>query len=56
MTKLKDLETLYTKRVITRRDFMEGALALGVSVTPATHLMSKAEAATPKKIRERSRR
>lgn len=49
MTKLKDLETLYTKRVITRRDFMEGALALGVSVTTATHLMSKAEAATPKK-------
>ena len=49
MTTLKNLEKLYKRRAITRRDFMEGALALGVSVTTATHLMSQAEAATPKK-------
>jgi len=34
---------------VTRRGFMSGAMALGVSLTTASAFMSQAEAATPKK-------
>ena len=33
---------------LTRRDFMQGALAMGLSVSAASMIVSKAEAATPK--------
>ena len=49
MSRLKDLEAQYRKRTISRRHFMEGALAIGVSATLASSLISQADAATPKK-------
>ena len=38
-----------TQGALSRRDFMEGAAALGLTVAAATSLMSAAHAATPKK-------
>ncbi len=38
-----------TRGEISRRAFIEGATALGVSLVAATTLLSKAEAATPRK-------
>ncbi len=49
MRDLKDLESRLAKGEIDRRTFMGGALALGMTVSAATVLASKAEAATPKK-------
>jgi peptide/nickel transport system substrate-binding protein len=49
MRDLKRLESRLIKGEIDRRTFMSGALALGVTVTAAATLASKAQAATPKK-------
>ena len=49
MEALKRLERLFEKGNITRRDFMGGMAALGVSLTTASLLANKAQAATPKK-------
>ena len=49
MRDLKDLESRLAKGEIDRRTFIGGALALGMTVTAAASLASKAEAATPKK-------
>ncbi len=49
MRDLKDLESRLAKGEIDRRTFMGGALALGMTVTAATVLASKGQAATPKK-------
>ena len=43
------LMTRLTQGRLSRRDFMEGATALGLSITAATSLMSEARAATPMK-------
>ena len=47
--KVKVLQSTFEQGRMTRRSFMMGALALGVSMTAATGLVSRAEAATPKK-------
>lgn len=49
MTKISKLKTLYKTRAITRRQFMEGALALGMTVASATSFTKAVAAATPKK-------
>lgn len=46
---IEDLAAKLTSREIDRRRFMQGALATGMTVTAATALADKAEAATPKK-------
>jgi len=45
----KELQTDFEYGKVSRRGFMTGAIALGVSMTAASALMSRAEAATPKK-------
>lgn len=49
MKAMKRLERLFEKGNITRREFMGGMAALGVSLTTASLLANKAQAATPKK-------
>ncbi len=49
MKKIDNLKTLYTKEKISRRGFMEGALALGMTVATATAFTDKVAAATPNK-------
>ena len=47
--KIDKLETLYSTGRIGRREFMSGALALGLSVPAATAIVGRVQAATPKK-------
>ena len=47
--KVKSLQTSFEQGQMSRRSFMMGAMALGVSMTAATGLVGRAEAATPKK-------
>ena len=47
--KIKDIQQSFESGQMTRRSFMTGALALGVSLTAASALLNKVEAATPKK-------
>ncbi len=49
MPKLDELKRTFAQGRISRRGFMEGALALGMTVAGATGFMSKVEAATPKR-------
>jgi peptide/nickel transport system substrate-binding protein len=49
MRKLDQLKTTFSQGRISRRGFVEGALALGMTLTGATSFMSAVEAATPKK-------
>lgn len=49
MKKMKRLERLFEKGNITRREFIGGMAALGVSLSTASLLANKAQAATPKK-------
>ena len=46
--KVKVLQNSFEQGRMSRRNFMMGAVALGVSMTAATGLVSRAEAATPK--------
>jgi peptide/nickel transport system substrate-binding protein len=48
-TEIKNLEARLTEGRIGRREFLQGATALGVSIAVATTLASKVQAATPKK-------
>lgn len=47
--KFDDLRASFTGGKITRRNFISGAVALGVSMTAAAAVVSRAEAATPKR-------
>lgn len=49
MSKLGTLKDNYAQGRLNRRQFMEGALALGVSVTAAVSMTDAVRAATPKK-------
>ena len=49
MDKTTELKSLYTAGRISRRGFMEGALALGMTVAAATAFTSEADAAKPKR-------
>ncbi len=49
MSKLDQLKKTFSDGRISRRGFMEGALALGMTMTGATGFMSAVEAATPKR-------
>jgi len=49
MAKLESLKSFYACGRISRRQFMEGSLALGMSVAGATAFTAKVAAATPKK-------
>lgn len=49
MSKLEGLKALYKRGEITRRHFMEGAIALGLGVAGATTFTDKVAAATPKR-------
>ncbi|MEM7226279.1 MAG: ABC transporter substrate-binding protein [Pseudomonadota bacterium] len=49
MTKISDLKALLAAGRITRRQFMEGAIALGVAATTAPLLIKEAFADTPKR-------
>ena len=49
LNELNRLERRLKSHQIDRRSFMMGALALGLTVPAASALVSKAEAATPKK-------
>lgn len=49
MEKLNNLKTKYTVGHVSRRQFMEGALALGMTVATASAFVSEVSAATPKK-------
>ena len=49
MRRIKHFETLLRAGQLSRRDFMTGALALGLTVPAALSLADKAYAATPKK-------
>jgi peptide/nickel transport system substrate-binding protein len=49
MTDIKKLERQLAAGRVGRRDFMTGALALGLSVPAALSVLQRAEAATPKK-------
>ena len=49
MTRLEELKTIYRAGRIDRRQFMEGALALGMTLASASTFASKAHAAAPKK-------
>ncbi len=49
MNKFDELKSQFARGDISRRRFMEGALALGMTVAGATSLVSTAMAATPKK-------
>ena len=47
--KIKSIQQSYESGKMSRRAFMTGALALGVSLTSASLVLNKVEAATPKK-------
>ena len=47
--KIKDIQQSFESGKMTRRSFMQGALALGVSMTAASAILNEVEAATPKK-------
>ena len=47
--KAKQLQTSFEHGGVSRRGFMTGAMALGVSMTAASALLNRAEAATPNK-------
>ena len=47
--KIKDIQQSFESGKLTRRSFMSGALAMGVSLTAASAILNKVEAATPKK-------
>ena len=47
--KVKIIQSSYETGRITRRNFMAGALAMGVSLTAASAFMNRVEAATPNK-------
>lgn len=47
--KVRDIQQAFETGRLTRRSFMTGALALGVSLTAASTLLNHVEAATPKK-------
>jgi len=47
--KVKALQTSFEAGKVSRRNFMVGAMALGVSMTAASALLGRAEAAEPKK-------
>jgi peptide/nickel transport system substrate-binding protein len=47
--KINDLQTSFQTGQVNRRSFMMGALALGVSLTSASVILNKVEAATAKK-------
>ena len=47
--KVKDLQSSFEAGKVSRRNFMMGAMALGVSMTAASALLGRAEAMTPKK-------
>jgi len=49
VAKVKRLESSFEKGAVSRRGFMTGAIALGVSMTAASAVLKKADAATPKK-------
>ncbi len=49
MNKIDKLKSQFARGDISRRRFMEGALALGMTLAGATSVVSKAMAATPKK-------
>lgn len=49
VAKVKRLESSFENGALSRRGFMTGALALGVSLTAASAVLKKADAATPKK-------
>ena len=47
--KIKDIQQSFETGQVSRRSFMAGALAMGVSLTAASAILNKVEAATPKK-------
>ena len=47
--KVKHLQSSFEHGKLSRRSFMQGALALGVSMTSAMSLVNVAQAQTPKK-------
>jgi len=47
--KIRDIQRSFESGQVTRRSFMTGALAMGVSLTAASAILNKVEAATPKK-------
>ena len=47
--KIKDIQQSFESGKLSRRSFMTGALAMGVSLTAASAILNKVEAATPKK-------
>ena len=47
--KLRDIQQSFESGKLTRRSFMQGALAMGVSMTAASAILNRVEAATPKK-------
>ncbi|WP_423908166.1 ABC transporter substrate-binding protein [Candidatus Spongiihabitans sp.] len=49
LEKFNRLQSSFENGKVNRRNFMAGALALGFSMTAASALLNKAEAATPKK-------
>ena len=49
MTNIKDLESKLKSGRISRRDFMQGAVAMGLSASVASGIMAKAAQAAPKK-------
>ncbi len=49
MNKITELQVLLAAGRITRRQFMEGVIAMGVVATAGVHMMDQAFAATPKK-------
>ena len=47
--KIKDIQQSFESGKLSRRSFMTGALAMGVSLTAASAILNRVEAATPKK-------
>jgi len=47
--KIRDMQQSFETGQVSRRSFMVGALAMGVSLTAASAILNKVEAATPKK-------
>ena len=47
--KIRDIQRSFETGQVSRRSFMTGALAMGVSLTAASAILNKVEAATPKK-------
>ena len=47
--KIRDIQQSFESGQVSRRSFMTGALAMGISLTAASAILNKVEAATPKK-------